>query len=132
MLHVIFDRSAFHGERFDLLSASALRTCCCNRKLSVAHTPIFLEETMRMYGNLRRREQLRQQLPFILDICNGGIYHDERTIWQHELVLNHGPRAHIFVSKGVQKKYTQRIRTGILQDDWSSWDSLPDSFSKLF
>jgi hypothetical protein len=122
MLRVIFDRSAFHhGERFNLLATSQLRALCYNRKLSVTHTPIFLEETLRMYGNQQRRAQLRQQLPFILAICNGGIYQDERTIWKRELALNHGPHTHIFVSKGNQKRYVQSIRTGILQDDWNMW-----------
>ena len=112
MLRVIFDRSAFHpGKNFNLLSASQLQTLCHNRKISVAHTPIFLEETLRMYGSQRqgRREQLRQQMPFILDICNDGIYHDTKTIWERELIFNHGPFTNIFRFKREQEILKQNI-----------------------
>jgi len=119
MLRVIFDRSAFHGERFSLLSTSQLQTCCRKRKLSVAHTPIFLEETLRMYG--KKREQLRQQMPFILDICNGGIYHHTETIWERELVFNHGPSTNIFRFKREQETLEQNIQKGILKENWSDW-----------
>jgi len=123
MLHVIFDRSAFHGERFDLLLTSQLQACCRNRKLSVVHTPIFIDETLRMYGNPRRRTQLRQQLPFILDIYNGRAYHDTETIWRRELVLNYRNSADIFFPRSRWRRIEQRIKTGILTDDWSEWQS---------
>src|SRR5262249_38581303 len=117
-----FDRSAFHQrERFNLLSTSQLQTCCRNRKLSVVHTPIFIEETVRMYGNQQSREHLRHQLPFIFYICNGRVYYDTETIWKCELVLNYRRSTDIFFPRSRWKPIEQSIRTGILTDDWSEW-----------
>ena len=51
MLRAIFDRSAFHGDAFEQLQASSLGRLCRQGELCVFHTPIFLEETLAMYGN---------------------------------------------------------------------------------
>jgi hypothetical protein len=118
MLRVIFDRSAFHhGKRFDLLSTSQLHTYAVI-KAERRTQPIFLEETLRMYSNQQSREQLRQQLPFILDICHGRVYHERETIWKRELVLNYKRSADIFFPRSRWKRIEQSIRKEILKDDW--------------
>ena len=63
-LRVIFDRSAFHGSRFDVLAKSPLLALSKQRRISVYHTPILLEETIRMYLKEKNREELRRQLPY--------------------------------------------------------------------
>ena len=46
-MRVIFDRSAFHGDRFDLLKGSRLSQPVQERKIFIYHTRVFLEETFR-------------------------------------------------------------------------------------
>jgi hypothetical protein len=45
-MRVIFDRSAFHGERFVVLRDSPLQGLVNAKRVTVIHTPIFLEETI--------------------------------------------------------------------------------------
>jgi len=73
-MKIIFDRSAFHGERFDLLKRSRLPVLVGAGKILVYHTTNFLDETLRM-GNSKRqsvKDALRRQWPFLKSICNGG------------------------------------------------------------
>jgi hypothetical protein len=74
-----------------------------------------------MYG--RQRKQLRQQMPFILDICNGGIYHDTKTIWERELIFNHGTSTNVFRFKRDQIILEQNIQKGVLKENGSDWKS---------
>lgn len=75
-LKVIFDRSAFHGARFDLLAGSRLLRLVQAGKIVVFHTSVFLEETLRMAAskNDDAHAELRRQWPFLRSICNGGLF----------------------------------------------------------
>jgi hypothetical protein len=72
-MKIIFDRSAFHRERFDLLKGSRLSQLVQERKVLVYHTAVFLEETLRMAlcKKQRAKDELRRQWPFVASICNG-------------------------------------------------------------
>jgi hypothetical protein len=73
-LKVIFDRSAFHGNRFDVLKGSRLSQLVKERKILVYHTADFLDETLHMADSSRqdRKDELKRQWPFLQSICNGG------------------------------------------------------------
>jgi hypothetical protein len=75
-VRIIFDRSAFHGERFELLKTSALKALTLSNTVAVFLTPIFLDETLMAYGT-KRSVDWQQHLSFALDICNGGIFLDK-------------------------------------------------------
>lgn len=121
---VIFDRSAFHGERFNLLLSSPLKYLCNRKILKVAHTQIFLEETIRMYGKAEKRDQLKQQLPFILDICNEGFFHDKEEIWTDELIHGHGLYANLYWVHVDQQHVVETLKANILSsEEWPDWHS---------
>ena len=63
-MEIIFDRSAFHKERFDLLQGSSLLQMTKERKVLVFHTSVFIEETVRMCQS--RNEELKRQAPFFV------------------------------------------------------------------
>jgi hypothetical protein len=46
-MKIIFDRSAFHRKRFDLLKGSRLLELVSRGKILVYHTAVFLDETIR-------------------------------------------------------------------------------------
>ena len=73
-MKVIFDRSAFHRERFDLLKGSHLSELVQEREILIYHTAEFLDETLRMADSARqdRKDELKRQWPFLQSICNGG------------------------------------------------------------
>ena len=69
-MKIIFDRSAFHGEDFDLLKSSRLSELVREREVLVFHTMVLLEETLRMIE--RHGNELKRQWPFLRSICNAG------------------------------------------------------------
>jgi hypothetical protein len=73
-MKIIFDRSAFHRERFDLLKSSRLLQLVQERKILVYHTAVFLDETLRTASSTKQvaKDELRRQWPFLASICNGG------------------------------------------------------------
>ena len=61
-MRVIFDRSAFHGERFESLRTSPLHKLVAAGAVTVIHTPIFLEETVATFGKTGAQGEWRQHL----------------------------------------------------------------------
>ncbi len=119
---IIFDRSAFHGERFELLRDSRLLSLVKAGNLLIHHSPAFLEETISLYKKERNREKLRAQLPFILDICNGGWFLQWEQLWQAEVVQNAGPEANVFEDDWRRRDAESRMRQGALSA--TPWDEL--------
>jgi hypothetical protein len=104
---VILDRSAFHGERFDLLNASPLRRLTSAGVVEVYLTPVFLNETLTAYGS-RSPVRWQHHLAFALDVCNGGIFLDKNDIWREELVMGRGPFARRLLPERASKRYDSR------------------------
>jgi len=73
-MRVIFDRSAFHGANFETLTNSPLQGLVASGRVSVFHTPIFLDETIQSYGSKHTSDDWRAHLAFAVEICNGGIF----------------------------------------------------------
>src|SRR5690242_11948986 len=96
-LRVVFDTNAFSGGSFAALKGSRLVTLCQRDEVVPIYGHVFIEETLRSYGNSNKREALvTEWLPFITAtaryICN-----DFNTIWHEELVQGRGRRARIFM-----------------------------------
>jgi hypothetical protein len=74
---IIFDRSAFHRDRFDLIKGSRLSQLTEEGRILVFHTVTFLEETLRMTrsGKQNAKAELKRQWPFLQSICNGGWFY---------------------------------------------------------
>jgi hypothetical protein len=83
---IIFDRSAFHRNRFDLIKGSRLSQLTEEGKILVFHTTVFLEETIHMTrsGKQNAKAELKRQWPFLRSICNGG--------WFYPLVFGEPPK----------------------------------------
>jgi hypothetical protein len=103
-MRVIFDRSAFHGNNFDILERSPLRKLVATNRLRVFLTPVFFEETLAAFGSKRASSAWREHLNFALDVCNGGIFLDQSEIWHNELVAG----------KGKNARYLRRLRPGFI------------------
>jgi hypothetical protein len=127
-MRVIFDRSSFHGERFNALVQSPLRHLVRLNRVRVFHTQVFLDETLATFGRTGPSGAWREHLAFVLEICNGGIFHDKDVIWHRELVEGRGIHARYLLSErrnrhGSQKKIVRRLtdvaESGNLRDEWA-------------
>lgn len=85
-MKIIFDRSAFHGERFDLLERSRLPVLVGTGKILVYHTTNVIDETFQMAKSNKpgAKDELRRQWPFLKSICNGG--------WFRPLLVGQPPK----------------------------------------
>ena len=139
-LRIIFDRSAFHADRFDLLSNSRLSELVAKGRISVLLTPVFLNETLTAYGS-PRPVAWQQHLTYALDVCNGGIFLGKEDIWREELVMGRGPFARRLLPEKPSKRYDSRPRliarlraaakTGDLDREWvESQQERDDSYNK--
>ena len=107
MFRVIFDRSAFHEDRFDSIQSSALLDLYRKGRIAVFHTPVFLNETLSAYGAGDRAKQWQQHLSFCLDVCS-GLFLDRDEIWHNELVAGRGPHARYLYPERPNKRYQSR------------------------
>lgn len=114
-MRVIFDRSAFHGNRFRALTNSPLRVLVAKNRISVYHTQIFLDETIAAYGSKKKPNPWQDHLAFAVDICNGGIFQDKEHIWNEELGHGKGPCASYLLAN----------------NDYGDHDSLPVVLNQL-
>jgi len=106
---ITFDRSAFHGNNFDLLSKSPLPRVISNSKLTVFHSPVFLEETIRLHR--KNPDELRKQLPFILEICNGGWFLERQLLWHQELIQHRCEKTNPVTSPRKKSEHEASIRS---------------------
>jgi len=82
----------------------------------VHHPVVFLEETIVMFEDKTNRDELRKQLPFLFEICNGRWFRLHQDIWQIELVQNLGPLANVFLREKERKVLEADIRRGVFSD----------------
>jgi hypothetical protein len=127
-LTVIFDRSAFHGARFDLLAGSPLLDLAKQNRVVVHHSAPLLEETISMFEKEENHAELRRQLPFILDVCNGRWFRGRGEIWELELVRNLGLAADVFELDSIRRITEESIREGVFgTGPWEDFQkALPD------
>jgi hypothetical protein len=122
-MRVIFDRSSFHGTRFELLTASPLRRLAAQRRVEVFHTATFLDEIIQSYGSARASPSWREHLRFATQICNGGVFLAVEDIWRSELVDGWGLASRHLLSHasfvGFQAAMLQTANTGDLSQEWA-------------
>jgi len=107
-LRVIFDRSAFHGERFELLKHCGLRDAVARQQITVLLTPVFLNETLTAYGS-PKPSGWKEHLNFALDLAS-GIFRDRADIFREELLMGRGPFARPLVSHSVPRRRRESRR----------------------
>lgn len=134
-MRVIFDRSAFHGERFETLARSPLQQLARTNRIQVFHTPIFIEETIATFGSAGPSGDWRRHLAFALQICNGGIFDEKTDIWHREIVEGRGQKARYLMTERLRKhgskthlvqRLSEAVRTGDLRKEWSDTQSMRD------
>lgn len=138
-MRVLLDRSAFHGERFDVLQACRLREAVARGKVVVYLTPVLLNETLTAYGS-KRESAWQEHLTFALDIAS-GIFLDRAELFREELVMGRGPFARHLMPHRPSRRYgslprmvqvlREVARTGELAAEWvSSKQDRDESFEK--
>jgi hypothetical protein len=125
-LKVLFDRSAFHGSRFDLLRAAPIDELRRRDLIEIVHSPILIEETFLAFGS-SRDTRWREHLDFLADHCDGIFLHKEH-IWHEELVCGLGPFARHLHPLSANRRYAsfdqitsairEKARTGDLSLEW--------------
>ncbi|WNC88724.1 hypothetical protein RI103_13530 [Paraburkholderia sp. FT54] len=121
MLRITFDRSALHRERFAQVRESGIVQLVSEGKLAVVHSGIFLTETLELYNRKDRREELREQIDFLHEICNGGIFRDSVDIWTDELIRDFALGTPCLTTKEEESRVWQRAMKGIRQASWNHW-----------
>jgi hypothetical protein len=107
-MRVIFDRSSFHGDRFQALVNSPLRSLARSRQLIVLLTPVFIAETLDQYGSEQNAGTMwREHLKFAAEICNGGIFLTTFEIWHNELVSGRGASARYLFPERRTRRYDE-------------------------
>lgn len=109
-VRVLLDCSAFHGERFDVLTRSPLRSLAASGRVRVFLTPIFIDETISAYGATQATDEWRAHLRYAVDVCNGGLMLTRDDIWRNELVNGHGKRARYTFPEMRTKRYGKSNR----------------------
>lgn len=126
-MRIIFDRSSFHGERFELLRLSPLRRLSARRRVEVFHTATFLDEIIQGYGSARASSSWRDHLRYAAQICNGGVFLAVEDIWRSELVDGWGRASRHLLSHesfvGFQGTMLKTADTGDLSQEWAESES---------
>jgi hypothetical protein len=123
-MRIIFDRSSFHGKRFELLTSSPLRRLTAQRRVEVFHTATFLDELIQSYGSARASaSSWREHLRYAVQICNGGMFLPVDDIWRSELVDRGGAASRHLLPHasfvGFQGTLLQTADTGELSGAWA-------------
>ena len=126
-LRVIFDRSAFHGSRYQALKDSRLRDLCRRGRIEVFHTFVFINETIASVSAGERAADWPEHLQFALEICNGGIFLTKEQIWHEEIVAGRGKFARNLLPEHPNKNYFSRPQlVDRLQEVASTGDPSPE------
>ena len=120
-LRVVFDTNAFDPGHFDLLAHGPLPKLFRAGRIAPIYGHVFVEETLRAYGNEQKREDLvNRWLPFIVGttdrICNDFI-----TIWHEELVQGRGPNTRILMPRSDYERLIARLPEIPLDGSWHAW-----------
>ncbi len=88
------------------------------RRISIYHSPILIEETIRMYLKDHNKEELKRQLPFIFEICQERWFRDRVDCWVEELVEEAGSKESIFLPDRERRTTEDNIRKMVFLDDF--------------
>ncbi len=111
---ILLDRSIFHRGNFDLLRNSEIKSHCSSYGISIYHSPILLEETLNLWWDLNKREELKKHLEFIIEICNGKWFRDLDEIWTMELE-GYSVKDYLFLPEKERGNLESQIRFQIIE-----------------
>ena len=123
-MRIIFDRSSFHGKRFELLTSSRLQLLVAQRRVEVFHTATFLDELIQSYGSAKASSSSwREHLRYAAHICNGGMFFTVDDIWRSELVDGWATASRHLLPHasfvGLQGTLLRTADTGDLSQEWA-------------
>jgi hypothetical protein len=113
---IIFDRSAFHGENFHLLVNSSLLRLARSRQISVYHTASLIEETASLFLREGNRQKLRDQLPFIIEICKDRWLQPTEVMWRKELIEGSDEKQTVFLPN-CDRFHMEKVLLGMAYDE---------------
>lgn len=129
-MRVLFDLSALHGDRLDLLRHAPIKAVRSNRRMVFLHTPVFLNEILQGYGSSRTGSRWRENLTFARDLEPSGFFLDKEQIWHAELVCGRGPLARRLMPERKTRRWSgagnlraeidRAIETGDLSQMWDA------------
>ncbi len=94
MLRVIFDRSIFHGLKFQQFRNSSLSTHVASRKIQPLYTPIFFDETVNYF--LKDPSNFKDQWGYLIGLNQSKWFQSLGVIIQRELDNNMIGRKYYF------------------------------------
>ena len=129
-MRVLFDLSALHGNRLELLRSAPTKEARRKRRIVFLHTPIFLNEILQGYGSSRAGNRWRENLSFACDLEPAGYFLDKEQIWRDELVCGRGRLARHFMPERKTRRWNgaanlraeinRAIESGDLSQVWKA------------
>ena len=124
---VLFDRSVFHGNKFE-----ELKNCFNNRHLkatlSIYGNPILFEETLGLLDKGKEKE-LKSHLNFIFEITNSRWFRGNHDIWPLELSISSRNNKYFFMSSSEAQRMKDNLMKNIFMEKLDH-DELKDMADK--
>lgn len=122
-IKVVLDTNVFTQEHFRLIDSSRIRELCKRKRILLIYGHVFLEETLRAYGNPQKRDALvNQWLPFIADTAV-NFCKDFNQIFHEELVQGKGSSTRVFMSENKSEALARKLRNVPIDGSWPAWES---------
>lgn len=122
-LRVVFDTSCFHGQAFDRLADSPMRSLCRRGTMVAIYGDVVLNEVLHAYSNESRRQPLVERwLPFMEETA-GEIRRGRDCVWHSELVEGRGVQARVNMSPNERAQLFQQLQSLPLDGTWGVWSS---------
>ena len=120
-VRVVFDSNIFSVDNFESLEKSPLLRLFATRRVSPIYGHVFIEETLRAYGSVGKRDFLvTRWLPFVIASCE-RICNDFNGIFHEELVRGRGPNARQFIRRRDYERLKKRLPQIPLDGTWHAW-----------
>ena len=120
-VRVVFDSNIFDVDNFESLENSPLRHLFTTRRVVPVYGSVFIEETLRAYGTVGKRDFLvTRWLPFIVATCE-CICNDFNVIFHEELVRGRGPHARRLMSRKDYERFKECLPRIPLDGTWRAW-----------
>ncbi len=87
MMYFLFDRSIFHGDKFEHLVQSSLLRLVKSNTVRIYFTPTFIEETLQF--GLKHRAELEQQLKLLFSLNSVHWFRPTESVIKAELGLEY-------------------------------------------
>lgn len=120
-VRIVIDTNIFSGDNFESLERSPLSRLFAKRRVLPIYGHVFIEETLRAYGSVGKRDFLASRwLLFIIATCD-RICNDFNSIFHEELVQGRGRHARQFMSCKDYERFKECIPNIPLDGSWHAW-----------